>query len=90
MSTTVALSELPALAGQTLGTSDWVPVTQEMIDRFAAATGDDQWINVDPARAARGPFGTTIAHGYLTLSLIPCSSVRCSPSRAWAWASTMD
>jgi acyl dehydratase len=55
MSTTVALSELPALAGQTLGTSDWVPVTQEMIDRFAAATGDDQWIHVDPARAARGP-----------------------------------
>jgi acyl dehydratase len=68
---TVALSELPALAGQTLGASDWVPVTQEMIDQFAEATGDNQWIHVDPERAARGPFGTTIAHGYLTLSLIP-------------------
>ena len=71
MTTTVKLSELPSLAGQTLGTSDWVEVTQAKIDQFADATGDHQWIQVDRERAADGPFGTTIAHGYLTLSLLP-------------------
>jgi acyl dehydratase len=71
MTTTVKLSELPSLAGQTLGTSDWVEVTQAKIDQFADATGDHQWIHVDRERAADGPFGTTIAHGYLTLSLLP-------------------
>jgi acyl dehydratase len=71
MTTTVKMSELPSLAGQTLGTSDWVQVTQEKIDQFADATGDHQWIHVDRERAADGPFGTTIAHGYLTLSLLP-------------------
>ncbi|KRB76351.1 hypothetical protein ASE01_15260 [Nocardioides sp. Root190] len=54
-----------------LGTSDWLRVTQERVDLFADATGDHQWIHVDPERAARGPFGATLAHGYLTLSLVP-------------------
>jgi acyl dehydratase len=57
--------------GTHLGHSDWHTVTQEQIDLFAEATGDHQWIHVDPQRAAAGPFGTTIAHGYLTLSLVP-------------------
>ena len=65
------LSELQALIGTTLGTSDWLDIDQDRIDRFAAVTGDEQWIHVDPARAAGGPFGTTVAHGYLTLSLLP-------------------
>ena len=65
------IEELRALVGQPLGTSGWLTVTQERIDQFAAATGDHQWIHVDPARAKDGPFGTTIAHGYLTLSLAP-------------------
>ncbi|WP_435770734.1 MaoC family dehydratase [Nocardioides sp. SYSU DS0651] len=63
--------ELTATAGETLGTSDWVEITQERVDRFADATGDHQWIHVDVERAADGPFGGTIAHGYLTLSLVP-------------------
>lgn len=62
---------LPALVGQHLGYSDWVVIDQDRIDRFADATGDHQWIHVDPDRARQGPFGTTIAHGYLTLSLVP-------------------
>lgn len=60
-----------AAVGEPLGTSDWHTVTQEQIDLFADATGDHQWIHVDPEKAAKGPFGTTIAHGYLTLSLLP-------------------
>lgn len=60
-----------AAVGEELGTSDWHTVTQEQIDLFADATGDHQWIHVDPEKAATGPFGTTIAHGYLTLSLLP-------------------
>ncbi|HVC14585.1 MAG TPA: MaoC family dehydratase [Acidimicrobiales bacterium] len=72
MTTTVhGVDELPSMVGQHLGYSDYVLVDQERIDRFADATGDHQWIHVDPERAAAGPFGTTIAHGYLTLSLIP-------------------
>lgn len=63
------LDELKKLAGSDLGTSDWIEVTQERIDTFADATGDHQWIHVDPERAAAGPFGAPIAHGYLTLSL---------------------
>src|SRR5260221_6054682 len=58
--------------GAEFGPSSWVEVPQKRIDLFAEATGDHQWIHVDPERAADGPFGTTIAHGYLTLSLIPC------------------
>ena len=57
--------------GLELGPSEWVEITQERIDGFAASTGDNQWIHVDPTRAAAGPFGTTIAHGFLTLSLLP-------------------
>ncbi|MEU5426356.1 MaoC family dehydratase [Streptomyces olivoreticuli] len=63
--------ELRAAVGEELGPSDWLEVDQKRIDLFAAATGDHQWIHVDPERAAAGPFGTTIAHGYLTLSLLP-------------------
>ena len=64
------LSDLAALEGQTIGTSDWTLVDQARIDGFARATGDAQWIHVDPVRAAAGPFGTPIAHGFLTLSLL--------------------
>jgi len=63
--------ELIAASGETLGTGDWVEITQERVDQFAEATGDHQWIHVDVERAKDGPFGGTIAHGYLTLSLIP-------------------
>lgn len=63
--------ELRAAVGERLGHSDWLEVDQKRIDLFAEATGDHQWIHVDPEAAARGPFGTTIAHGYLTLSLLP-------------------
>ncbi|MFF7046822.1 MaoC family dehydratase [Streptomyces griseorubiginosus] len=70
MSLTVnGLDELKKLAGSDLGTSEWIEVTQERIDTFADATGDHQWIHVDPERAKDGPFGAPIAHGYLTLSL---------------------
>ena len=65
------LSDLQSLVGQEIGVSDWIAVDQQRIDLFAQATGDNQWIHVDPARAAKGPFGTTIAHGFLTLSLLP-------------------
>lgn len=65
------LAALQALVGQPLGRSDWLTIDQSRIDRFAAATDDTQWIHVDAARAAAGPFGTTIAHGFLTLSLLP-------------------
>ncbi|MFF3555414.1 MaoC family dehydratase [Streptomyces tsukubensis] len=64
-------AELHAGVGEPLGRSDWLEIDQKRIDLFAEATGDHQWIHVDPARAADGPFGTTIAHGYLTLSLLP-------------------
>ena len=63
--------EIAAAAGSELGVSSWVEINQDRIDMFADATGDRQWIHVDPERAAEGPFGTTIAHGYLTLSLLP-------------------
>ncbi|MCL6737623.1 MULTISPECIES: MaoC family dehydratase [Streptomyces] len=63
--------ELKAAVGEQLGYSDWLEVDQKRIDLFAEATGDHQWIHVDPEKAAAGPFGTTIAHGYLTLSLLP-------------------
>ncbi|MBE8474714.1 MaoC family dehydratase [Streptomyces justiciae] len=70
MSITVnGLDELKKLAGSDLGTSEWIEVTQDRINTFADATGDHQWIHVDPERAAEGPFGAPIAHGYLTLSL---------------------
>jgi acyl dehydratase len=63
--------ELTDAVGEELGTSEWLEVTQDRVDAFADATGDHQWIHVDVERAEQGPFGGTIAHGYLTLSLIP-------------------
>ncbi len=65
------LQDLASAVGQEIGLSDWISVEQRRIDLFAEATGDHQWIHVDPVRAAQGPFGATIAHGFLTLSLIP-------------------
>lgn len=65
------LDELPACVGQEVAISDWVTVTQEQVNRFADATGDHQWIHVDVERARAGPFGAPIAHGFLTLSLLP-------------------
>ncbi|AVH94183.1 MULTISPECIES: MaoC family dehydratase [Streptomyces] len=62
---------LAEAVGTHIGTGDWTTVDQQRIDLFAEATGDHQWIHVDPERAATGPFGTTIAHGFLTLSLLP-------------------
>jgi acyl dehydratase len=66
-----SLETFCAATGSELGTSEWLTITQERIDRLADATGDRQWIHVDPERAAEGPFGGTIAHGFLTLSLVP-------------------
>jgi acyl dehydratase len=71
MKTIEGVEGYKAMAGQLLGESGWHQVTQEMIDKFADATGDHQWIHVDRERAKAGPFGTTIAHGFLTLSLVP-------------------
>lgn len=67
----VDVTELGSVAGRVFGPGPWLEVTQERVDLFAQATGDDQWIHVDPARAADGPFGGTVAHGYLSLSLLP-------------------
>ncbi len=71
---TYRLEELPARVGGVLGISEWITIDQATIDAFAAATGDRQWIHVDAERAAAGPFGATIAHGFLTLSLLPLLS----------------
>jgi acyl dehydratase len=71
VTTYATLAELAHKVGEPIGTSDWVTVEQSRIDAFADATGDHQWIHVDPERARAGPFGTTIAHGFLTLSLLP-------------------
>ncbi|MFM2209901.1 MAG: hypothetical protein RIQ96_1544 [Pseudomonadota bacterium] len=66
-----SLAELPALVGQEVAVSPWIEVTQQQIDLFAQATGDHQWIHVDVDKARAGPFGATIAHGFLTLSMLP-------------------
>lgn len=66
-----SLDELATVVGQEVALTDWISVTQEQIDLFAQATGDHQWIHVDPERARSGPYGSTIAHGFLTLSLLP-------------------
>lgn len=66
-----SFAELQPLVGQELATSDWILIDQARIQRFADATDDQQWIHTDPPRAAAGPFGTPIAHGFLTLSLLP-------------------
>jgi acyl dehydratase len=71
MRTFSSVEQLQQAVGEELGTSDWVLIEQDRVDRFAEATDDHQWIHVDPERAAAGPFGGTIAHGYLTLSLLP-------------------
>ena len=65
------LAELAACVGQEVATSEWITITQEQVNRFAEATGDHQWIHVDVERARAGPFGAPIAHGFLTLSLLP-------------------
>ncbi|HMO47625.1 MAG TPA: MaoC family dehydratase [Rubrivivax sp.] len=65
------LQQLQAQLGQEIGLSGWITVDQKRIDQFAEATGDHQWIHVDPVKAAQGPFGRTVAHGFLTLSLLP-------------------
>lgn len=71
MKTFDTMEDLKAAVGTHLGFSSWHRITQQQIDTFAEATGDHQWIHVDPEAAAQGPFGGTIAHGYLTLSLVP-------------------
>jgi acyl dehydratase len=71
MRTFQTIAELKDLVGQEIGVSDWITVTQERIQLFADATNDHQWIHLDAERAQAGPFGTTIAHGFLTLSLLP-------------------
>jgi acyl dehydratase len=71
MRTFESVDELVAAKGEELGSSEWVTISQEEVNLFADATGDHQWIHVDPERAAKGPFGGTIAHGYLTLALLP-------------------
>jgi acyl dehydratase len=65
------LQDMASMVGQEIGVSEWILVDQKRIDQFAEATGDHQWIHVDPVKAAEGPFGKTIAHGFLTLSLMP-------------------
>ena len=71
MRTIASLAELPALVGQEVAVSDWITITQEQVNQFAQATGDHQWIHVDVEKAKAGPFGGPIAHGFLTLSLLP-------------------
>jgi acyl dehydratase len=71
MTTTLTLGELETAGERELGTSSWHEIDQEKINLFAEATGDHQWIHVDPEMAAQGPFGGTVAHGYLTLALLP-------------------
>ena len=71
MKTFETLAELAACVGQEVAVSDWIEVTQERVNQFAQATGDHQWIHVDPERAKAGPFGAPIAHGFLTLSMLP-------------------
>lgn len=71
MKTFQTLSELAAFTGQEVAVSDWITITQEQVNQFAQATGDHQWIHVDVEKARTGPFGGPIAHGFLTLSLLP-------------------
>ena len=84
MRTFQTLQELHPLVGQEVAVSDWTTITQEQVNRFADATGDHQWIHIDQQRAKDGPFGATIAHGFLTLSLLPMffeSAVRFEQTR---------
>ncbi|MCF6367810.1 MaoC family dehydratase [Rhizobium halophilum] len=80
MAREISLADVPGLVGQVLGISNWITVDQQMIDKFADATLDHQFIHVDPARAAaESPFGGTIAHGFLTLSLLSAMNFGCLP-----------
>ena len=74
MRTFTELAQLEAAVGEDLGTSDWFEIDQDRVNLFADATDDHQWIHVDEERAAQGPFGATVAHGYMTVSLIPALS----------------
>ncbi|HMT49664.1 MaoC family dehydratase [Dietzia sp. UBA5065] len=78
------LDRVEAAVGTHIGYSDWLEITQDRVDAFADATGDHQWIHVDPARAAEGPYGATIAHGYLTLSLLPALTAELMDIRGFA------
>jgi acyl dehydratase len=71
MRTFGSVAELEAVVGQEVAIGDWITIDQERVNRFADATDDHQWIHIDPARAKQGPFGAPIAHGFLTLSLLP-------------------
>jgi acyl dehydratase len=84
MPTMTRIDELTERSGTELGTSDWVAVTQEAVDAFAAATGDHQWIHTDRERAADSPFGGTIAHGYYTLALAPALLAQVLPLDGFA------
>jgi acyl dehydratase len=84
MRTFETFAEVAALVGQEVAVSDWITVTQEQINQFAEATGDHQWIHVDVERAKAGPFGAPIAHGFLTLSLIPILSANAMQVRQYA------
>ncbi len=88
MRTFESVADLAAAAGEKVGQSDWVTITQEEVNLFADATGDHQWIHVDPERAAAGPFGTTIAHGFMPWRCSRACNTRCTPSRASSWQST--
>ena len=82
----VRIDRLTELVGEQLGASSWHHVTQQEVNLFAEATGDRQWIHVEPERAAAGPFGTTIAHGYLTLALLPVMSYEVVPRQGGGMA----
>jgi acyl dehydratase len=84
MAEPISLEAYKALVGTCVGTSEWLPVTQDLIDRFARCTGDEQFIHVDAERAAGTPFGGTIAHGFLTLSLLTCLAEHAIPRLAGA------
>ena len=77
----VTFEDLKAKTGEVIGTSEWLTVSQEMIDKFADATGDHQFIHIDPEAAAKTPFGTTIAHGFLSLSLMPALTAKANLPR---------
>ncbi|GAB3933172.1 hypothetical protein GCM10027614_03610 [Micromonospora vulcania] len=83
-----SVDELAAAVGETLGPGPWQRIEQSRVDLFADATDDHQWIHLDPVRAASRPFGGTIAHGYLTLSLLPSLASQLYRVQGWRWAST--
>jgi len=77
--TAYTVDEIRAMVGQKVGTSRWLPITQEMIDAHAQVVQDDQWIHTDPERAAGSPFGTTVAHGFLTLGMLSTMAYEVQP-----------